>query len=190
MLQVPNLLQAVGIVSMLFGGVFAVSHNDLRKSLAYIAIAEAGMVTCAFGIGTPLALYGGLLLIIAAALAKVLLFLFSGLFETGLASESFGVALFGFLVGGFSIIGVPLTAGFAADFAMVSAAYSAGATLFIVVFAVTTVLLTLTILKIYKQFVVLPKTRVNSRYILISMALLATILVALGIIPFALGWLT
>ena len=68
-------LMILGIVSMVAGAILALAQNDIKRMFAYSSISQIGYIIFAFGVGTPLALLGGLFHIFNHACFKSLLFL-------------------------------------------------------------------------------------------------------------------
>jgi len=118
--------------------VFAVVENDLRKVLAWSLVAQVGIMVCAVGIGTQLALNGAAAHAFASCIYQALLFMGAGavLFRTGeTGADRLGglhrtmpyTALFS-AAGAASLAALPLTSGFAVKSFTLSAAEYAGPT--------------------------------------------------------------
>jgi multicomponent Na+:H+ antiporter subunit D len=116
----------------LYGVVFAVLENDIRRLLAYHIISQVGYMVTAVGIGTAMALNGAAAHAFAHILYKGLLFMGAGavLYSTGKskATELGGLAkampgvLGLYMIGAFSISGFPLFSGFVSKSMVISAA--------------------------------------------------------------------
>ena len=127
-----ELLVVLGAVMALYGVVFAVIENDIRRLLAYHIVSQVGYMVAAVGIGTPLALNGAASHAFSHILYKALLFMGAGaaIEATGLRRLSdlggisrrmrFAVAMYA--VGALSISGAPLFNGFISKSMIVSAA--------------------------------------------------------------------
>ncbi len=74
-------LITLGTLSMVGGALLAIGQNDLKRMLAYSSISQVGYMVFAFGLGTPLAVLGGLFHLLNHAFFKSLLFLCSGAIE-------------------------------------------------------------------------------------------------------------
>ena len=74
-------LIVLGMLSMVVGAVLAIGQWDFKRMLAYSSISQIGYIVFAFGLGTPLAIAGGLFHLINHAFFKSLLFLCSGAVE-------------------------------------------------------------------------------------------------------------
>ena len=97
-------LIAIGALSILYGGVLAVSRRAAGEMLAYSAIGQVGYVLVAIGIGGPIGFGAAILYTVVNALNKTLLFLtlrVRGALIGGL-----------FAIGALSVAGVPPAAGF------------------------------------------------------------------------------
>ncbi len=81
-----GLLTLFGVLSMLVAVPFILVQGEYKRLLAYSSIEHAGFVTLAIGIGTPLAVFGGMLHLLMQSLAKALAFLAGG--TIGRANES------------------------------------------------------------------------------------------------------
>jgi len=75
---VNTFLVALGVFSMLFGIVMAMSQDDLKRLLAYSSVSQMGYVLAGVGLGTYLGCYGGLYHLLNHALFKSMLFLCVG----------------------------------------------------------------------------------------------------------------
>jgi len=77
----------VGIITFLVGSFICISQNDAKKVLAYSTIANLGLIILCAGVGTPAAVWAGILLIIFHAISKGLLFLCVGTIEHATGSR-------------------------------------------------------------------------------------------------------
>jgi len=100
----------LGVASIVYGSAQALSRRAVGEVLAYSAIGQAGYILVALAVGGPVGYAAAVLYSVVNALNKVLLFL-----AIGLRGWLVGAA---FVVGGFSVAGVPPTAGFFAKIAM------------------------------------------------------------------------
>lgn len=125
-----------GVVMALYGALFAIIENNVRRLLSYHIISQVGFMIAAVGIGTPLALNGATAHAFSHILYKSLLFMGAGAVITatgiqkinqlgGLAKKMPYTCLM-FTVGAFSIAGVPLFNGFISKSITLSAAEAAG----------------------------------------------------------------
>ncbi|MGB2814733.1 MAG: Na(+)/H(+) antiporter subunit D, partial [Dehalococcoidales bacterium] len=117
-----ELLIWAGAIMAVYGVVFAFLANDGRRLLSYHIISQVGYMVCGVGIGTAVAVNGAIAHAFAHILYKGLLFMGMGtvLYATGrnrmtelggLFKKMWPTLIF-FMVGAFSISGVPLFSGF------------------------------------------------------------------------------
>lgn len=97
-------LIAIGIASIAYGGVLAISRRSSGEMLAYSAIGQVGYVLVAVGVGGPVGFAAAILYTIINAANKTMLFL-----TTELRGVLVGAV---FAVGALSIAGIPPAAGF------------------------------------------------------------------------------
>jgi ech hydrogenase subunit A len=79
--RVGLLLAIVGGLTFVVGSFSAITSNDAKRVLAHSTIANLGLIVLCGGIGTPQAVWAGILLIVFHAVAKCLLFLCVGIVE-------------------------------------------------------------------------------------------------------------
>jgi multicomponent Na+:H+ antiporter subunit D len=97
-------LIVIGCVSILYGGVLAVSRRTAAEMLAYSAIGQVGYVLVAIGVGGTVGFAAAILYTIVNALNKTMLFL-----TLRMRGALVGAV---FVVGALSVAGVPPAAGF------------------------------------------------------------------------------
>lgn len=125
-----------GVAMALYGIFYAVVCKDIREILSYHIISQVGYMVVAIGIGTDMALNGSAAHAYNNLLYKGLMFMAGGavLYATGttrlaklggLGSKMKWVFIL-YMVGGFSISGLPLFAGFVSKGIVVSGAGYAG----------------------------------------------------------------
>jgi len=102
-LAAPALL-LLGTVSIVYGALQAVSRHNANEVLAYSAIGQVGYVLIALGVGGPVGYAAAILYAVVNALNKTVLFL-----AAPLRGWLVGAA---FVIGAFSVAGVPPAAGF------------------------------------------------------------------------------
>jgi multicomponent Na+:H+ antiporter subunit D len=115
-------LIGVGLFMVMYGIIYALLENDVRRILAYSIVNQVGFMVCAVGIGTQMALNGAAAHAFAHIIYKALLFMSAGvvIYRTGKnkCSELGGLfrtmpltAACG-IVGAMAISSFPLTSGF------------------------------------------------------------------------------
>ncbi|MEO1327635.1 MAG: Na(+)/H(+) antiporter subunit D [Pseudomonadota bacterium] len=112
----------IGLYMALYGIVYALLENDIRRILAYSIVNQVGFMVCAIGIGTELAINGAAAHAFAHIVYKALLFMSAGvvILRTGMNRCSDVGGLFRTMplttvcciVGALAISGFPLTSGF------------------------------------------------------------------------------
>lgn len=131
-----NILMVLGTISMVVGGFLAIGQDDIKRMLAYSSISQVGYIVFALGIGTPLAILGGLLYLVNHAFSKSLLFLNSGAVEYATGTRDMKklgglirklpVTGFTSLFGSMSIAGIPPFIGFWGKLIIIMAAIRSG----------------------------------------------------------------
>ncbi len=112
----------IGLYMVIYGIIYALLENDIRRILAYSIVNQVGFMVCAIGIGTELAINGAAAHAFAHIIYKALLFMSAGVvvYRTGMnrCSDVGGLfrtmpftALCG-IIGALAISGFPLTSGF------------------------------------------------------------------------------
>ena len=81
-----NLLTIFGLLSMAVAVPFLLIQSDYKRLLAYSSVEHTGFVALAVGLGSPLALLGGLFHLVTHALGKSLAFLVGGSLKSALGS--------------------------------------------------------------------------------------------------------
>jgi multicomponent Na+:H+ antiporter subunit D len=127
-----ELLVWAGTLMALFGVVYAVLENDIRRLLAYHVISQVGYMVAGVGVGTALALNGTAAHAFSHIFYKGLLMMAAGaviyatsrgkLTELGCLGRPLRWVLVLMMVGAFSISGVPFFNGFVSKSMVVSAA--------------------------------------------------------------------
>ena len=136
-MPIGRILLVLGMCGIVFGSVSAMRANNLNRMIAFSSAAQIGYIFMGIGIGGTAGYTAAVFHIMAHAVTKSLLFLTSPrLAETAGNSLLFrnlqGAALrnrragFFFLVGSFSMIGIPIFAGFASKVLFALAAVDSG----------------------------------------------------------------
>lgn len=131
-----ELLIWAGVIMALYGVVYAVLENDARRLLAYHIVSQVGYMVAGVGIGTELALNGTTAHAFSHILYKSLLFMGAGaviyatgkskLTELGGIARAMPLVVVLYMIGGFSISGVPLFNGFISKSIVVYSAEASG----------------------------------------------------------------
>ncbi len=116
------ILIGVGLFMVMYGIIYALLENDIRRILAYSIVNQVGFMVCAVGIGTQMAINGAAAHAFAHIVYKALLFMSAGvvIYRTGMnrCTDVGGLfrtmpltAICG-IIGALAISGFPLTSGF------------------------------------------------------------------------------
>lgn len=119
-------LIALGIMSSLYGALFAVSRRTGSEMLAYSSISQVGYLMIALGIGGSVGLAAAVLYAVVNALNKTMLFL-----TVDLQGKLVGAA---FLIGALSVAGIPPSAGFFGKVALFQVGLTHDASLVLITF--------------------------------------------------------
>jgi len=116
------LIMGMSVLAILAGSFFALLQRDLKKMLTYIIVAEVGYMVGGAWLGNSLGLTGATYHIIADAIMTSCLFMAVGCVIYQTKSSDFDalkgvfrkmpITMLGFLIGAFSMIGIPPTCGF------------------------------------------------------------------------------
>lgn len=204
--QMEFLIVFWGTITMFVGVTMALNQTDFKRLLAFHSVSQIGYVMTAFGIGLAvnsqvavLGTMGGLYHMLNHATFKSLLFLSAGavLYATkttdlnklgGLAKKMPYTTVL-FLIGAFSISGIPPFNGFVSKWIIYQATYEAGYAPVTIVALLVSVMTLASFVKVAQSvfFGQLPKELENVKEIPVSMRIpmtvLATICVVAGVIP-------
>lgn len=133
--RILDVLFIFGLCAMIFGSVSAIWENDIRRMISFSSVAQIGYIYMGFGLGTTAGMVASIFHIFAHAATKSLLFISAiGLTDASNGSRHFqdltGAAYrnkaagVGFTVGSFSMVGIPLFAGFVSKIMFARAAVS------------------------------------------------------------------
>ena len=117
-----SVLIGIGLFMVMYGIIYALLENDVRRILAYSIVNQVGFMVCAVGIGTEMALNGAAAHAFAHIIYKALLFMSAGavIYRTGFTKCTDLGGLFRTMpltavcgiIGALAISGFPLTSGF------------------------------------------------------------------------------
>lgn len=195
-----------GLATMIYGGAMALMQDDIKKVLAYSSISQMGYILFGIGSGSLLGITGGTLVYVTHGLGKAILFMMAGsiILQTGTRSMSKLGGLAGkmpytaviAMIGALTIIGIPPTSGFMSEWILFNGVLQTGVhdmnSFRVVLFAfgiLTTVLSSAYILWMYKRifFGKIPQQLAHvkdaSRYVIVTMAVLAAITLIIGVYP-------
>lgn len=196
-----EILMWAGAIMAVYGVVFAVMENNIRRLLSYHIVSQVGYMVCGVGIGTPMGLNGAAAHAFCHILYKGLLFMGAGavLYTTGRDKLTDLGGLFRqlpwtlvlYMIGAFSISGVPLFNGFISKSLVVTAAAEAhhGAVVLLLQLASIGTFLSVALkLPYFAWFASPPRGTASEapRHMLIAMGAAAVLCIVLGVAP---GWL-
>ena len=131
-----TIMLVFGLLSLGAAAFFIISARDLKRMLAYSSIENMGLIAIGFGIGTPIAIAGAIIQMVAHSITKPILF-----FSAGNIIQSYGtrnmdmirgvgrsMPFTGFMMaaGTLAIIGVPPFAVFIGELTLLSASLESG----------------------------------------------------------------
>ena len=134
--KITNILFVFGIIGMIMGSVTAIRQTDVRHLIAYSSIAQIGYIYMGMGLGSNAGMVAAIFHIMSHGATKSMLFIAQrGLVEVSDGSKDFSdlkgsgfrnhLAGLAFAVGAFSMVGVPLLAGFTSKVYFAEAAITA-----------------------------------------------------------------
>ncbi len=195
-----------GLATMIYGGAMALMQDDIKRVLAYSSISQMGYILFGLGSESVLGITGATMMYISHGLGKAILFMMAGsiILQTGTRSMSKLGGLAGkmpytaviTMIGALTIIGIPPTSGFMAEWILFNGVLQTGVnhwdSLRVAAFGIgilATVLSSAYILWMYKR-VFFGKiseehihVRDSSKYITVTMAVLAAITLIIGVYP-------
>ncbi len=136
LVTLENLLMPLGVVAILVCSTVAIFQTNVKRMLAYSSVAQVGYIVLGIGFASTAGLTAGIVHLFNHAMTKGGLFLALGCVVLRLGSarleslEGLGrrmpLTMYAFVLGGLSLIGVPLTAGFISKWVLVQAALERG----------------------------------------------------------------
>lgn len=195
-----------GLATMVYGGAMALMQDDIKKVLAYSSISQMGYILFGLGSASVLGVSGATLIYVTHGLGKAILFMMAGsiILQTGTRSMSklgglgskmpYTATLA--MIGALTIIGIPPTSGFMAEWVMFNGVLQTATnhmdpvrTTMFAVGIMTTVLSSAYILWMYKRIFYgklpeeLAHVRDPNRYITVTIAVLAALTLIIGVLP-------
>jgi len=135
-MQLDRVLIPLALVAVLTTSLVAVYQENAKRLLAYSSVAQIGYMVLGIGLGSVLGVTAGLLHLFNHALMKGALFMAMGcvmyrigsvrLERMGGLGRAMPWTMAAFVIGGLSLIGVPLTVGFISKWYLVQAALEQG----------------------------------------------------------------
>ena len=203
MFMLQPVLILLSLVTIAVGAISAVGQYDLKRLLAYSSVSQIGYVLLGVGMGTAYALTAAMVYLVNHAIAKSMLFLATGetLYHAGtkdirkmggfVQSAPFLSVIF--LIGAMSIAGLPPTGGFFAKLVLFDAGLGAE---YYIPIGIALVFAIFTLFYLFRTWLSIfwgevkehdkedaYKTRNPTIAIRISLALLACVVIFLGVYP-------
>src|SRR5918992_167491 len=195
-----------GLATIIYGGAMALMQDDIKRLLAYSSISQMGYILFGLGSESVLGISGATLIYVSHGLGKALLFMMAGsiILQTGTRSMSQLGGLAGkmpytavlAMIGGLSIIRVPPTSGFMAEWILFGGVLQTAAaemdplrTTLFALGILATVLSSAYILWMFKRifFGKIPEqlahVKDSNRYITATMAVFAAMTLIIGVYP-------
>ncbi len=132
LLTLENILIPLAVVGLLVCSTVAIYQTNVKRMLAYSSIAQVGYMILGIGLASSTGLTAGIVHLFNHAITKGGLFLALGCVFLRLGpvrlealhglGKHMPLTMFSFVLGGLSLIGVPLTAGFISKWYLVQAA--------------------------------------------------------------------
>jgi len=201
-MPVGVILVSLGLLSMVVGVLMALVQRDFKRMLAYHVISQKGYMVLGIGLGTfgsVLGAQGGLFHLLNHSTYKCLLFMCAGAVllqansqkfdELGGLGKKMPVTAAMFLVGSLAISGIPPMNGFVSKYCIYLSGLELGQGWITAIAVVVSALTLASFLKAFSSVFLgqlpgrLEGVREAPRPMLISMAIMAAVCVAIGLLP-------
>jgi multicomponent Na+:H+ antiporter subunit D len=136
LLTLEKILMPLAVIAVLAASTVAIFQTNVKRMLAYSSIAQIGYMILGIAFASVTGLTAGIVHLFNHALMKGGLFLLLGCVAYRIGSvkiedmaglgRRMPLTMFGFVIGGLSLIGVPLTVGFISKWVLVQAALERG----------------------------------------------------------------
>lgn len=157
-LEVVGWLAALGII---LASVMAIAQSDFRRMLAYSSVAQVGYIALGLSLGNMFGFIGAVFHIINHAIMKCCLFLVAGgvKWKTGEhliekyaeMSRRMPLTMGAFLLGAFSMVGIPPTAGFFSKWYLILGALEKDLWIYVVVIILSSLLNAIYFFRVIEQ---------------------------------------
>ena len=149
-IPLASILTWIAAVSVILGSIYAIAQSDLKKMLSYSVIAQIGYIALGIGLANKAGLTGAVLHILNEAFTKACVFLVAGaiIYKTGACKiEGFKdlyrkmpFTMSAFLIGAFSMVGIPPTCGFFSKLYLIIGSIDAKQWIFVAVLLTSSIL--------------------------------------------------
>jgi NADH-quinone oxidoreductase subunit N len=194
------IIWGVAILSMLVGSLIAITQSDIKRMLAYSAVAQSGFILVGVATVTPAGIAAVLFYLIAYGFVSIGAFAVIAMVRdssgeathlskwAGLGKKSPMVATV-FSIFMLSLAGIPLTSGFVIKFSVFAAAIEAGATWLVIIAVMASVVAAFFYIRVIVIMFFSEPTEntatvaIPSAFTTVALAAGATVTLVLGIIP-------
>ena len=159
-LDIAQAVVWLSTIAILAGGVMALAQRDIKKMAAYIIVSEIGYMVGGAWLGNKIGMTGSILHIMNDAVMTFALFLAVGNLAFKLRDVHFSSlenifakmpwTMTGFVLAGFSIIGVPPTCGFFSKWYLVLGGIEAGAYHFVAALIISSLICAILFFRIFE----------------------------------------
>lgn len=135
-MPLSRVLAVLALLAMFSASLVAIFQQDVKRLLAYSSVAQIGYMVLGISFASVAGLTGGIVHMANHAIMKCLLFCALGCVVVRVGSthiedlrgigRQMPLTLFAFVIGGLSLIGVPMTVGFVSKWYLVEAALEGG----------------------------------------------------------------
>jgi len=150
LIPVTTLLSWIAAVGMIVGSIFAIAQSDFKRMLSYSVVAQIGYIVLGIGLANRAGLTGAVLHILNEAFTKGCLFAVAGaiVYKIGTSNiyqfrnlyKRMPFTMIAFMIGAFSMIGIPPTVGFFSKLYLILGAIDARQWVFVAVVLLSSVL--------------------------------------------------
>lgn len=149
-IPVTTILTWMAAVAVIVGSIYAIAQSDLKKMLSYSVVAQIGYIALGIGLANKSGLTGAVLHILNEAFTKGCVFLVAGaiVYKMGGCNiddfkdlyRKMPFTMTAFLIGAFSMIGIPPTCGFFSKLYLILGSIDARQWVFVAVLLMSSIL--------------------------------------------------
>ncbi|NQU57249.1 MAG: monovalent cation/H+ antiporter subunit D family protein [Rhodospirillales bacterium] len=135
-LGVQNILMALAIIAMFAASIIAIYQDDVKRLFAYSSIAQIGYIVLGLSFASEIGIAAAIIHLFNHAIMKCAIFLGLGCIALRMGrvtiQDMYGIGtrmpwtMAAIVIGGLSLIGIPMTVGFVSKWYLVRAAFEAG----------------------------------------------------------------
>jgi len=187
---------AFGLLTMVVGGVIAISQTNIKRMIAYSTISQSGYIFLAIGLGTNIGVAAGLFHLLNNMIIKAMLFLAAGIViwhtqtkdmrELGGLGKQMPLTMFCFGIGALSITGLPPFNGFASKWMIYMATWEVSPLLTAIAITVSAITL-IYYMKAFSSIFFGPAKislkKATPRLMLVPVVILTILCILIGLLP-------